>query len=67
MFLQRHSRSEKLLSEGRLKSTLDSNGEINNEDTLTKDDAEIANVSKVVALSRFKTDNPIFFFFFCFR
>ncbi|GMN28256.1 hypothetical protein TIFTF001_001979 [Ficus carica] len=39
---KRHARSEKLLNEGRLKATLNSDGEIDNEDTPAKQDSEIA-------------------------
>ncbi|XP_024029639.1 uncharacterized protein LOC21409737 [Morus notabilis] len=39
---KRHARSEKLLNGGRLKATLNSDGEIDNEDTPVKQDAKIA-------------------------
>lgn len=39
---KRHARSEKLLNEGRLKATLNGDGEIDNEDTPAKQDSEIA-------------------------
>lgn len=46
-YCQRHARSEKLLNGGRLKATLNSDGEIDNEDTPAKQDAKIAAKSQV--------------------